>query len=201
MRAQSRNTLPVLPSGLEGLVDMALDLRWSWSHAVDEVWERLDPELWESTHNPWHILQTIAQTRLEEFAADPDFLRLVERHVDERQRTLEAPSWFSKAYPASPAGGESTGAGDVAVPGLIAYFSMEFGLSEALPIYSGGLGILAGDFLKAASDLGVPLVGVGLLWQQGYFRQALSAARGADRVLPLQRSRPAAHRATARQRR
>lgn len=168
MRAEQRYALPVVPEGLEGLVEMALDMRWSWSHAVDEVWERLDPELWEITHNPWHILQTVAQTRLERFAADPGFLELVQRHVEERRRTLAAPTWFSQAHPV-------TGP-DIAVPGLIAYFSMEFGLSEALPIYSGGLGILAGDFLKAASDLGVPLVGVGLLWQQGYFRQALNAS-------------------------
>ena len=79
--------------------------------------------------------------------------------------------------------------------GQIAYFSMEFGLTEALPIYSGGLGILAGDFLKAASDLGVPVVGVGILWQQGYFRQALRRQRRTDRVLPLQRSRAAPHHA------
>jgi len=154
---------------------MALDLRWSWSHAVDEVWERLDPDLWEITHNPWHILQTIAQTRLAEFAADPDFVRLVERHVAERQATLAAPSWFSTAFP-QPGEDPCTDSGVSCsnVPKLVAYFSMEFGLSEALPIYSGGLGILAGDFLKAASDLGVPVVGIGLLWQQGYFRQALS---------------------------
>ncbi len=199
---------------------------------MDEVWQRLDPDLWESTHNPWHILQTIAQTRLEELAADPDFLLLVEHHVNGRRKTLEAPSWFSKTYPASPRDPRS-GAGETPrrllnndasphecaargrdkeagsanssairatddevsprkvrsggqgfafqqpaspAPRLIAYFSMEFGLSEALPIYSGGLGILAGDFLKVASDLGVPVVGVGLLWQQGYFRQALNPA-------------------------
>ena len=85
MTAQPRYALPVVPPGLEGLADMALDLRWSWSHSVDEVWNRLDPELWEITHNPWHILQTVAQTRLEEFAADPDFLSLVQHHVDERR--------------------------------------------------------------------------------------------------------------------
>lgn len=173
MTARPRYSLPVVPEGLEGLVDLALDLRWSWSHTVDELWARLDPELWESTRNPWHILQTIAQTRLEEFAADQDFLHLVDHYVSERRKTLEAPSWFSKRYPVPDVPPES-GLHLGEPPGLIAYFSMEFGLSDALPIYSGGLGILAGDFLKAASDLGVPVVGVGLLWQQGYFRQALS---------------------------
>lgn len=188
MRAQSRNVLPQLSRGLEGLADMALDLRWSWSHAVDEVWQRLDPELWETTHNPWHILQTIALTRLEAFAADPEFVRLVQHHVEDRRRTLAAPSWFRTTYLERDSATDSVtstanaievgvGAGEhTTVPDLIAYFSMEFGLSEALPIYSGGLGILAGDFLKVASDLGVPLVGIGLLWQQGYFRQALTTA-------------------------
>lgn len=175
MMAQPRYTHPVVPPGLEGLVEMALDLRWSWSHSVDEVWERLDPELWEITHNPWHILQTVAQTRLERFAADPSFLQLVRHHVHERRKSLAAVPWFAKTYVNAPTEASDDGAGRTQVPDLIAYFSMEFGLSEALPIYSGGLGILAGDYLKTASDLGVPMVGVGLLWQQGYFRQGLNA--------------------------
>jgi len=210
-----------VPDALRGLVDLALDMRWSWSHSADELWKRLEPELWEATHNPWHILQTVSQTRLEKFAADPEFLQLVERHLEGRREALEAPSWFEQTHRASAArrpassggaasGGEAPGgaplvtagspagarpaggatatapaaqsqaeqpqaghAGPAAPLGSIAYFSMEFGLTEALPIYSGGLGILAGDFLKAASDLGVPVVGVGLLWQQGYFRQTL----------------------------
>ena len=162
MTVQARNPLPGVPAALGGLVELALDLRWSWSHSADVLWERLAPELWEATGNPWHILQTIAQTRLEEAAADREFVALLDHHLSERRKALDAAPWFHKAYPSKSLG-------------PIAYFSMEFGLSEALPIYSGGLGILAGDFLKAASDLGVPLTGVGLLWQQGYFRQALSA--------------------------
>jgi glycogen phosphorylase len=192
--AQPRYTLPTVPDALRGLVDLALDMRWSWSHSSDELWERLAPELWGATHNPWHILQTIAQTTLDEFAADPKFLGLVERHLQVRREALEAPSWFDQRYGASAqfspdglapdasAGPDASLSSRTPSPsapaaplGPVAYFSMEFGLTEALPIYSGGLGILAGDFLKAASDLGVPLVGVGLLWQQGYFRQALSA--------------------------
>ncbi|MFH0915016.1 MAG: alpha-glucan family phosphorylase [bacterium] len=215
MTAQPRYALPTVPEALKGLGDLALDMRWSWSHSADELWQRLAPELWETTHNPWHILQTIAQTRLEEFAADPEFLRLVERHLEAWRETLDAPSWFeqtssatvprrsevsdgdslvagaAEAQPPLPAGAGpaapptlgATAAQAAARPaapltaplGPVAYFSMEFGLSEALPIYSGGLGILAGDFLKASSDLGVPLVGVGLLWQQGYFRQMLDS--------------------------
>ncbi len=164
MTAQPRYTLPIVPEALKGLIELALDLRWSWSHATDQMWEILDPDLWEITHNPWHILQTISQTRLEDLAADQDFRSLLNHHLSSRQKLFDAPSWFSTTYPDA----ESR-------PGPIAYFSMEFGLSEALPIYSGGLGILAGDLLKVASDLGVPVVGVGLLWQQGYFRQALDS--------------------------
>ena len=185
MTPQLRFVLPNIPESLQGLIDLALDMRWSWSHASDELWERLAPELWETTHNPWHILQTTSQTELQKAAADPDFLKLLEFHVMSRGATLAAPTWFEQVYPEAagatcePRSGAATD-GRLPTPagalGPIAYFCMEFGLSEALPIYSGGLGILAGDFLKAASDLGVPLIGVGLLWQQGYFRQTLNSA-------------------------
>lgn len=158
--------IPPLPDGLEGLADLALDLRWSWSHATDPLWKCIDPELWAVTRNPWLILQTVAATRLDALAADSAFRKLVNDHVKTQREALEDPAWFQQAY---------------SQPSLtVAYFSMEFGLSEALPIYSGGLGILAGDHLKTASDLGFPLVGVGLLYQQGYFRQSLDA-RGAQR--------------------
>lgn len=178
MTAQPRYVLPTVPEALRDLLDLALDLRWSWSHSADELWQMLDPKTWGVTHNPWHILQTISQTTLEEFAADPQFRALVKRHAKARRDTLEAKSWFAKTHPTAagvqPAG--KSGTSLLSRPlNPVAYFSMEFGLSEALPIYSGGLGILAGDFLKAASDLGVPVVGLGLLWQQGYFRQALDS--------------------------
>jgi starch phosphorylase len=162
MTAQPRYSLPTVPPALAGLVDLALDLRWSWSHSADALWEQLAPDLWKATGNPWHILQTISQRRLEQAATDPAFLEPLQRHLDARREILGTASWF-----------ERTHADARLAP--VAYFSMEFGLSEALPIYSGGLGILAGDFIKAASDLGVPMVGIGLLWQQGYFRQALSS--------------------------
>jgi starch phosphorylase len=149
-----------LPPGLEGLADLALDLRWTWSHSTDRLWERLDPEAWERTANPYFILQSVSQARLEEAAADPSFTEELRTWLAQRQRYLQDPGWFGAVQ------GEQS-------PKWIAYFSMEFGLGEALPIYSGGLGILAGDFLKTVSDLGVPVVGIGLLYQQGYFRQIL----------------------------
>jgi glycogen phosphorylase len=179
MTAQPRYALPTIPEPLRGLLDLALDMRWSWSHSSDELWKHLAPEVWEITHNPWHILQTISQTRMEEKAADAEFLSLFDRHMTARREALEGPSWFELTYP------QAAAASGAAPLGPIAYFSMEFGLSEALPIYSGGLGILAGDFLKAASDLGVPVIGVGLLWQQGYFRQALSPTGDPIEFLPF----------------
>ncbi|WP_455378116.1 alpha-glucan family phosphorylase [Petrachloros mirabilis] len=149
-----------LPRGLEGLSDLALDLRWTWSHSTDLLWKELDPEAWERTANPYYILQSVSQARLEEAASDPDFRKHLQSWLTQRQLYLKDPGWFGREQ-------EECG------PIRIAYFSMEFGLGEALPIYSGGLGILAGDFLKAASDLSVPVTGIGLLYQQGYFRQML----------------------------
>jgi starch phosphorylase len=150
-----------LPPGLEGLADLALDLRWTWSHATDQLWETLDPETWEHTRNPYFILQSASQARLDQAASDSGFKQELQRWITQRQRYLHDPGWFGRVQ------------GDSRLK-CIAYFSMEFGLGEALPIYSGGLGILAGDFLKGASDLGVPVTGVGLLYQQGYFRQTLN---------------------------
>ncbi|MEJ2100290.1 MAG: alpha-glucan family phosphorylase, partial [Desulfobacterales bacterium] len=137
------------------------DLRWSWSHATDPLWERIDPELWNLTRNPWRILQSISSARLEALARDAEYRKQLNEQVMAHRKNLKEPSWFSETH--------------AAAPFTVAYFSMEFGLSEALPIYSGGLGILAGDYLKTASDLGVPVVGIGLLYQQGYFRQVIDA--------------------------
>jgi starch phosphorylase len=156
-----------MPAGLEGLTELALDMRWSWSHSGDEIWERLHPELWERARSPWVILQTVSTSRLKDLAADPAFVERVARQVESERQAVAGSAWFGTSPYAN-------------ALGQVAYFSMEFGLSEALPIYSGGLGILAGDCLKSASDLAVPLVGVGLLYQQGYFRQVLDAA-GAQR--------------------
>ena len=152
---------PFLPTEVEGfdaLAELALDLRWSWNHHADKLWRRLDPALWDLTQNPWVVLQTVARDRLERLLADPDVRKEVRELVKARRRAAQTPAWFQQAHAKSPLT-------------CVAYFSMEFMLSEALPIYSGGLGNVAGDQLKAASDLGVPVVGIGLLYQQGYFRQ------------------------------
>ncbi|AOU97675.1 alpha-glucan phosphorylase [Acidihalobacter yilgarnensis] len=161
MNAFQRYLTRTLPEPLSRLTELALDLRWSWSHASDALWETLDPELWAATANPWLILESVSRDRLNQLADDATFRDELERQLAEREASLNGPTWF----------GEIQDTGNF---GTVAYFSMEFGLSESLPIYSGGLGILAGDMLKTASDLGVPMVGVGLLYQQGYFRQALN---------------------------
>jgi len=152
--------LPADVEGLDSLAELALDMRWSWNHAADEVWRQLDPALWELTHNPWVVLQTVSRDDLRRVLADPAFQQNVTALVETKHRADQAPAWFQQAHPRSPLT-------------HVAYFSMEFMLSEALPIYSGGLGNVAGDQLKAASDLGVPVIGVGLLYQQGYFRQVI----------------------------
>jgi len=145
---------------LPALTELALDLRWSWNHSTDELWGRLDPELWELTQNPWVVLQTVSKQTILDASADPVFCQKVEQMVRRKHDREGASAWFQTAHPASTLTN-------------IAYFSMEFMLSEALPIYSGGLGNVAGDQLKAASDLGVPMIGISLLYQQGYFRQEI----------------------------
>ena len=146
--------------GFESLSELALDLHWAWNHSTDQIWRQLDPVLWELTHNPWVVLQTVAREKVEGLLADPTFRTQVEALLQSRKKQAEIPAWFQQNHPKSPLT-------------CIAYFSMEYMLSEALPIYSGGLGNVAGDQLKAASDLGVPVVGVGLLYSQGYFRQVI----------------------------
>ena len=154
------NFLPFELEGFDLLAELALDMRWSWNHAADELWRQLDPDLWELTHNPWIVLQTVSRDRLKEMLADADFRRKTDALVKTKKKEAETHVWFQNNHPKSPLT-------------CVAYFSMEFMLSEALPIYSGGLGNVAGDQLKAASDLGVPVIGVGLLYQQGYFRQVI----------------------------
>jgi starch phosphorylase len=154
--------LPVDVPGIDELAELALNLRSTWNHATDEIWGQIDPELWDLTHSPWIVLQTASRTKLRALATQPAFRERVQALVRARREELAAPAWFQRAHPRDPLT-------------CVAYFSMEFGLSEALPIYSGGLGNVAGDQLKTASDLGVPVVGVGLLYQQGYFRQVLDA--------------------------
>ncbi len=163
--------LPTDIEGFDSLAELALDMRWSWNHATDDVWRQLDPTLWEFTQNPWVVLQTVSRDKLQRVSADPAFRKRVDALVRARRRAAKAPAWFQQDHPQSPLT-------------RVAYFSMEFMLSEALPIYSGGLGNVAGDQLKAASDLGVPVVGVGLLYQQGYFRQVLDQDGAQQALFP-----------------
>ena len=156
----------------DALTDLALDLRWSFNHSADQLWERLDPELWEQTHNPWVLLQTVSREKLRSATSDPKFQKLLADLHREKTLAEQSKAWFQAAHPSA---GVST----------IAYFSMEFMLSEALPIYSGGLGNVAGDQLKAASNLGVPLTGIGLLYQQGYFRQEIDAQGHQQALYPF----------------
>ncbi len=137
-----------------------MNLHWSWNHGSDALWRRLDPALWELTHHPSEVLQTVARDKLAAALADPDFCGELNRVLAATRAAESAPAWFQKTH----AGSALT---------CVAYFCMEYMLTEALPIYSGGLGNVAGDQLKAASDLGVPVVGVGLLYQHGYFRQVI----------------------------
>ena len=146
--------------GYDSLAQLALDMRTGWDHSGDHLWERLDPALWDLTRNPWVVLQTVSRKKLQDAFADPAFCRDVTDLAQERRHAAEAPGWFQQTHADSSLR-------------CIAYFCMEFMLNEALPIYSGGLGNVAGDQLKAASELGVPAVGVGLLYQQGYFRQVI----------------------------
>lgn len=165
------DTASVEASRIDALRALALDLHFSWNHASDELWARLAPELWAATHNPHAVLQTVSPRQIESLLTDSAWRRRVDDLVEERRRHMAAPSWFAEHH------------ADAALAG-VAYFSMEFALSEALPIYSGGLGNVAADQLKAACDLDVPVLGVGLLYQQGYFRQAISADGRQEALFP-----------------
>jgi starch phosphorylase len=157
--------------GVDSLAELALDMRWSWNPEADEVWQKFDPLLWELTHNPWVVLQTVSRDQFKQVLADTAFRKKVDDLVQAKRETVEAPAWFQQNHPEAPLN-------------CVAYFSLEFMLSEALPIYSGGLGNVAGDQLKASSDLGVPVVGVGLLYQQGYFRQMIDKGGAQQALFP-----------------
>ena len=156
---------------IKALAALALNLRSTWDHSADELWAQIDPELWAATSNPWIVVQNASPARLRELAASPDFARRLAAVRDRVNESLAAAAWFQRAHAAS-------------ALGTVAYFSMEFALAESLPIYSGGLGNVAGDQLKAASDLGVPVVGVGLLYQQGYFRQIITPDGDQEALYP-----------------
>src|SRR6476660_7639053 len=174
VRAIRRFTVrPVLPPALAALGDLAGNLRWSWHPETQDVFAAVDPVLWEATgRDPVTLLGAVGRARLEELAGDAAFLeRLSEARAD-LERYLTGDRWFQKRQAAEG-------------PRSIAYFSPEFGITAVLPQYSGGLGILAGDHLKAASDLGVPIVGVGLLYRHGYFKQSLSREGWQQETYPV----------------
>ncbi|GGX77084.1 alpha-glucan family phosphorylase [Streptomyces minutiscleroticus] len=162
MKAIRRFTVrPVLPEALQPLSDLSRNLRWSWHAETRDLFQSVDPERWAATGcDPVRLLGSVAPARLAELAEDPDFRRRLAAAVDDLHEYVHGDRWYQ------------TRSGEL--PEAVAYFSPEFGITAALPQYSGGLGILAGDHLKAASDLGVPLIGVGLLYRHGYFRQSLS---------------------------
>ena len=159
---RSFTVLPALPESLRELDVLANNLLWSWNPQISELFRRIDPGLWvASGHNPVKLLGSVPQERLEALSTNESFLNELKRASATLQEYIEAPSWFEKVC------SDNRDA-------VIAYFSAEFGLHESLPIYAGGLGILAGDHLKSASDLGIPIVGIGLMYQKGYFRQYLN---------------------------
>ncbi|TLG03461.1 glycosyltransferase family 1 protein [Nocardia cyriacigeorgica] len=162
MKALRRFTVRAhLPERLSALGELSTNLRWSWHGPTQDLFAELDPALWlEVGHDPVRMLGEVPPERLDELADDPGYTARVDAAAADLREYLQTPGWFQRR------GAEVAG---------VAYFSMEFGVTEVLPNYSGGLGILAGDHLKAASDLGLPLIGVGLLYRSGYFRQSLTA--------------------------
>jgi glycogen phosphorylase len=168
------NVVPNLPEPLRRLQELAYNLRWAWDHETIALFRRLDRDLWESTgHNPISMLGQIHQERLEAVCDDAAFMatfRSVCESFDAYMSTKN--TWYETHF------------GDIEKP-IMAYFSMEFGITECLQNYSGGLGVLSGDHLKSASDLGLPLVGVGLLYQEGYFQQYLNADGWQQELYPI----------------
>jgi glycogen phosphorylase len=164
--------LPSEASSEDALAQLALDVSYSWNDAAGTLWQRLNPELWELTRNPWVVLQTVSGKSLQEITADPSFQKTLAELTRARAAERQSPRWFQQTHP------------DAKLT-AIAYFSMEYMLSEALPIYSGGLGNVAGDQLKAANDLGVPVIGIGLLYDQGYFRQVLGRDGSQQALYPF----------------
>ena len=158
--------------GVDSLVELALNLHWSWNHAADELWEALDRDLWVTTQNPWVILRTVSREKIKAALGSPEFRQKLDTLLRQNRESYRADAWFQHTHPG-------------AALTTVAYFSMEFMLSEALPIYSGGLGNVAGDQMKAASDLGVPVVGVGLLYGQGYFRQDFDSEGRQQALYPV----------------
>ena len=154
--------VPAVPEKLAALHELAYNLWSLWNYEAASLFNRLDPDLWETTgHNPVRLLNLISQDKLRAAAEDEGFLSHLNRITSDLKSYMQQNTWFKQRYPDRKP--------------VIAYFSAEFGLHESLPIYSGGLGVLSGDHLKSASDLGIPLVAVGLLYREGYFHQQLNA--------------------------
>src|SRR2546422_2110587 len=159
---QTYNVTPTLPAALEPLCEMSFNLWWTWEPSARRLFRHLDPELWDRTnHNPVRMLQLSRQARLEEVSQDKAFLRELKQVHDAFKKYLERQDTYGKV-----------GAGS-AIKRPVAYFSAEFGFHESIPNYSGGLGILAGDHCKSASDLDLNFVAIGLLYRHGYFRQEI----------------------------
>ena len=165
MKALRRFTVRAhLPARLAALENLSINLRWSWEQPTKELFAAIDPELWDQCgHDPVRLLGAVSPARLDELALDDAFVARLDELADDLTDYLSRPLWYQQQQ-----------AGGTQLPSGIAYFSLEFGVAEALPNYSGGLGILAGDHLKSASDLGVPLIAVGLYYRSGYFRQSLT---------------------------
>jgi starch phosphorylase len=180
VRAIRRFTVrPVLPVALAALGELAGNLRWSWHPETQDVFAEVDPGLWEATgRDPVKLLGAVSRERFDQLAADESFLDRLRAARADLEHYLTADRWYQRRVVAD---GGSGGPG----PRSIAYFSPEFGITAVLPQYSGGLGILAGDHLKAASDLGVPIVGVGLLYKHGYFKQSLSREGWQQETYPV----------------
>ena len=173
VRAIRRFTVrTVLPDPIKALGDLAVNLHWSWHRPTRDLFASIDPELWEQDeHDPVSLLGEVSSEHLAALAADPEFVARVEQAATELLIYTTGDRWYQTT--------------DHGRPEAIAYFSAEFGITHALPQYSGGLGILAGDHLKAASDLGVPIIGVGLFYRSGYFRQSLSAEGWQQETYPV----------------
>src|SRR6516164_6287948 len=170
MKALRRFTVRAhLPERLAALDQLSINLRWSWDKPTQDLFATIDPTLWEQCDSdPVALLGAVKPARLDELALDEGFLRRLDELAADLNDYLSRPLWYQQQQRAGLEKGR-------AAPTAIAYFSMEFGVAEVLPNYSGGLGILAGDHLKSASDLGVPLIAVGLYYRSGYFRQSLTA--------------------------
>src|SRR5262245_39218164 len=159
--------LPHLPPRLQALQKLAYNMWWCWNHDAVALFRRIDADLFEAVENsPVKLLGATDQSRFDQLLDDNGFLAHMDRVAEALDHYMGGDTWFQERYP------EST---DPEAPrAVVAYFSAEFGIHESIPVYSGGLGVLAGDHLKSASDLGIPLVGVGLMYRQGYFRQYLN---------------------------